>query len=141
MNTRRFTWFGPPEHNTLRAREMFYCCVYVALFKAELNLCKVQVVRNWCLPGPFIAQGWAVTLCLMAQQVVPGWLKPIIVLGFLWLGIVDDGLGGTWSVPCPVALVTLQTASGTVHDMTLSSRVAWHCCSAPRVVNKAGVVL
>jgi hypothetical protein len=32
-------------------------------FKAELNLRKVEVVRNWGLLSPFIAQGRAVTLC------------------------------------------------------------------------------
>jgi hypothetical protein len=33
------------------------------LFKAELNLHKVEVVRNQCLPGPFIGQCQTVTLC------------------------------------------------------------------------------
>jgi hypothetical protein len=30
--------------------------------------------------------------------------KPIIVLGFLWSGITNDGLGDTWSAPSLVAL-------------------------------------
>jgi hypothetical protein len=39
------TWFEPSERNTLRQREIkLYCCVCVALFKAKLNLRKVEVV-------------------------------------------------------------------------------------------------
>jgi hypothetical protein len=33
-----FTWFGPPEHNTLCPRRESCIAVCVALFKAELNL-------------------------------------------------------------------------------------------------------
>jgi hypothetical protein len=36
--TRGFTWFGPPERNTLRPWEMLYCYVCVVLLKAEFNL-------------------------------------------------------------------------------------------------------
>jgi hypothetical protein len=40
MNIRRFMWFRPPEHNILHPREMLYCRVCVALFKAKFNLAK-----------------------------------------------------------------------------------------------------
>jgi hypothetical protein len=33
-----------------------YCCVCVVLFKAEMNLHKVEVALHWHLPGLFIAQ-------------------------------------------------------------------------------------
>jgi hypothetical protein len=50
MNPRRSTWFGPPQHNTLRPREMVVL-LCVALFKAKLNLSHSVSTR------PFIAQG------------------------------------------------------------------------------------
>jgi hypothetical protein len=37
-------WFRLAEHNTLSPQEMLYCYVSVALFMAELNLRKVEVV-------------------------------------------------------------------------------------------------
>jgi hypothetical protein len=54
--TRGFTWFGPPERNTLRLRVngVVLVCLSVRL--------KSSSVRPWCLSGPFIAQGRAVTV-------------------------------------------------------------------------------
>jgi hypothetical protein len=73
--TQVFTWFGPPDRNTLRPQELLYCYMCVALLKAEFNLWRVEVVWNWCLPVPFITQGRVVTLCPRARLVVPGWLE------------------------------------------------------------------
>jgi hypothetical protein len=50
-------WFGPLERNTLHLWErVVLLCVSVALFKAELNLCEVEVVLYSRLPMLFIAQ-------------------------------------------------------------------------------------
>jgi hypothetical protein len=53
--TRGFTWFGPPERNTLRPRENG---VVLPCLSARLRSSFLCV----CLPGPFIAQGRAVTV-------------------------------------------------------------------------------
>jgi hypothetical protein len=45
------------------------------MFNAELNLRKVEVDRNRCMPDPFIAQARTVTLCLKTRQVIPEWLE------------------------------------------------------------------
>jgi hypothetical protein len=81
--TRRFTWFGPPERNTLRPRVkgVVLLCLSArlrsSLFSPSVRVCevrpfvRVEFVRScvWSssvpcdcrLPGPFIAQGRAVT--------------------------------------------------------------------------------
>jgi hypothetical protein len=43
----------------------------------SVNLSSTPVKR--CLPGPFIAQGWVVTMRPEARQVAPRWLKPYTV--------------------------------------------------------------
>jgi hypothetical protein len=51
-----FTWFGPPEHTTLRPRRrLLYCCVCVRYSSRELNLRRV-VVKQTCL---VLASTWA----------------------------------------------------------------------------------
>jgi hypothetical protein len=101
--------------------------VCVALFKAELNFRKVQVVSNRCMPDPFIAQGRAVTLCPRARQVVPGGWKPITVLGFLWLGIANDGLSGSWSSPCLIALPRRARLATWLHPVASPDTIAVPC--------------
>jgi hypothetical protein len=68
--TRRFTWFGPPERNTLRPRVkgVVLLCLSArlrsSLFSPSVRACGVppEFVPCDCrLPGPFIAQGRAVT--------------------------------------------------------------------------------
>jgi hypothetical protein len=47
--TRWFTWFGPPERNTLRPRRE--CCIAVSvLFKPGVQLSSFQLVWIWWLP-------------------------------------------------------------------------------------------
>jgi hypothetical protein len=68
-------WFGLPERNTLRPwREC--CCIVVCCSSPEFNLNGLAlkelvwselVSSKCCLPGPFIAQGQAVTLRPKAQ--------------------------------------------------------------------------
>jgi hypothetical protein len=63
--TRRFTWFGPSERNTLRPRVkgVVLLCpgarLRSSLFSPSVRAS--AVVRDCRLPGPFIAQGRAVT--------------------------------------------------------------------------------
>jgi hypothetical protein len=67
--TRRFTWFGPPERNTLRSRVkgVVLLCLSARLkssmFSPSVRACVVPafVPCDCRLPGPFIAQGRAVT--------------------------------------------------------------------------------
>jgi hypothetical protein len=64
--TRRFTWFGPPEHNTLRpqVKRVVLLCLSARLrsllFSPSVRACGVAPC-DCRLPGPFIAQGQAVT--------------------------------------------------------------------------------
>jgi hypothetical protein len=63
--TRGFTWFGPPERNTLRPQVngVVLLCLSARLrsllFSSSVHAC--GVVCDCRLPGPFIAQGRAVT--------------------------------------------------------------------------------
>jgi hypothetical protein len=68
--TRRFTWFGPPERNTLRpwVKGVVLLCLSArlrsSLFSLSAHVCGVRpgsVPHDCRLPGPFIAQGRAVT--------------------------------------------------------------------------------
>jgi hypothetical protein len=67
--TRRFTWFGLPERNTLRPRVkgVVLMCLSVrlrnSLFSPSVraSVWSLFVPCDCCLPGPFIAQGRAVT--------------------------------------------------------------------------------
>jgi hypothetical protein len=68
--TRGFTWFGPPERNTLRPRVkgVVLLCLSArlrsSLFSLSARVCGVRPGSVPCdcrLPGPFIAQGRAVT--------------------------------------------------------------------------------
>jgi hypothetical protein len=75
--TRRFTWFGLPERNTLRPRVkgVVLLCLSArlrsSLFSSSVRACGVPAFVCVCmrvfipcdchLPGPFIAQGRAVT--------------------------------------------------------------------------------
>jgi hypothetical protein len=58
--TRGFTWFGPPDRNTLRPRVngVVLLCLSIRLKSRGPFLC----VCPWRLPGPFIVQGGAVTV-------------------------------------------------------------------------------
>jgi hypothetical protein len=60
-------WFSLPER-TLYPRKN-----RVVLLKSDLI--RVSLFLTRCLPGPFIAQGWAVTLRLRARHVASRWLK------------------------------------------------------------------
>jgi hypothetical protein len=78
---RRFTWFGPPERNTLRPRENGVILLKPALpepafLSASLDRLIFFDPMKRCLPGPFIAQGRVVTMRPGARQVAPRWLKP-----------------------------------------------------------------
>jgi hypothetical protein len=70
---RRFTWLGPPERNTLRPRVngVVLLCLSAQLRSLFVRPCVCvcstrEFVRlslhSWRLPGPFIAQGRAVTV-------------------------------------------------------------------------------
>jgi hypothetical protein len=65
--TPRFMWFGPPERNTLRPRVkgVVLLCLSArlrsSLFSPSVRACVEFVPRDCRLPGPFIAQGRAVT--------------------------------------------------------------------------------
>jgi hypothetical protein len=61
--TRGFTWFGPPERNTLRPRVngVVLLCLSVRLKSpCPFSCVSVRLQSPWRLPGPFIAQGRAV---------------------------------------------------------------------------------
>jgi hypothetical protein len=57
--TRRFTWFGPPERNTLRPRvnEIVLLCLSARLGSLFFPPCVRVCPHSWRLSGPFIAQG------------------------------------------------------------------------------------
>jgi hypothetical protein len=68
--TQGFTWFRPPERNTLRPRvnEVVLLCLSTRLrsllFSLSVRVCGVRLGSVPCdcrLPGPFIAQGRVVT--------------------------------------------------------------------------------
>jgi hypothetical protein len=62
--------FGPSERNTLRSRENGVVLVKPELARVSLNLFLTPV--KWCLPEPFITQGWAVTMSPKTRQVASG---------------------------------------------------------------------
>jgi hypothetical protein len=68
---RGFTWFGPLERNILRPRVngVLLVCLSVRL--------KSLSVRPWRLPGPFIAQGRAVTVRPHGPTGGPGDGRPL----------------------------------------------------------------
>jgi hypothetical protein len=67
----------------------------------------------------FIAQGQTVHCAPGPDRWSWGGWKPITTLGFLWLGIANDGLGSAWSMPY---LFTLPHRARSV---------AWLCSDAP----------
>jgi hypothetical protein len=73
--TRRFTWFGSPERNTLRPRVkgVVLLCLSARLRSSFLSPC----VCSWRLPGPFIAQGRAVTVRSHGPTGGPGVGRPL----------------------------------------------------------------
>jgi hypothetical protein len=73
--TRGFTWFGPPERNTLRPRVngVVLLCLSVRLKSQGPFLC----VRSWRLPGPFIPQGRVVTVRPHGPTGGPGAGRPL----------------------------------------------------------------
>jgi hypothetical protein len=73
--TRGFTWFGPPERNTLRPRVngVVLLCLSVRL-KSRGPLC--VCILGVC-PGPFIAQGRAVTVRPHGPTGGPGAGRPL----------------------------------------------------------------
>jgi hypothetical protein len=65
-----FTWFKPPERNTLRPwRGLLYCCVCCS--SIGLNLPKRVCLLPLCV-RPFIVQARTITLWHRDQQVAPG---------------------------------------------------------------------
>jgi hypothetical protein len=76
--TRGFTWFGPPERNTLRPREneVVLLCLSARLRSLFVYLC-VCVCVSWRLSGPFIAQGRAVTVRPHGPTGGPGAGRPL----------------------------------------------------------------
>jgi hypothetical protein len=60
---------------------VLYCCVCavqaVSWTCVELRL--RELVWYWRLAGPFIAQGWTITMRPKARQVAPGQVKPYAV--------------------------------------------------------------
>jgi hypothetical protein len=99
-------------------------------------------VQGWVEPvcfcrlaDPFIAQNRIITLGPGARQVAPEWLNHNIA-GHYRLEVANCVFKGMEHVmSCrPITLCT-------IHGMASSCRVIWHCSSAPRVVNRADVVL
>jgi hypothetical protein len=76
--TRRFTWFGPSEHNTLRPRVngVVLLCLSARLRSSSVSL-SVCLCLCLCLPGPFIAQGRAVTVRPHGPTGGPGAGRPL----------------------------------------------------------------
>jgi hypothetical protein len=74
--TRGFTWFGPPERNTLRPRVngVVLLCLSVRLKSRGPPLFSCVC---WRLPGPFIAQGRAVTVRPHGLTGGPGAGRPL----------------------------------------------------------------
>jgi hypothetical protein len=69
---RRFMWFEPSEHNTLRPREN-----WVVLLKSAMSEpAYLSAPVKWRLSEPFISQVRTVTLRPRTRQVIPRWLKP-----------------------------------------------------------------
>jgi hypothetical protein len=67
--------------------------------------------------------------------VAPEWLNPYIA-GHYRLEVANNVFNGMEHV-----LSCRPTTLHTVHGMASSRWVTWHCSSAPRVVNRADVVL
>jgi hypothetical protein len=76
--TRGFTWFGLPERNTLRPRVngVVLLCLSVRLKSRGLFFVSVPLCP-WHLPGPFIAQGRAVTVRPHGLTGGPGAGRPL----------------------------------------------------------------
>jgi hypothetical protein len=72
---RGFTWFGPPERNTLRPRVngVVLLCLSVRLKSLSVS----SSPPSWRLPGPFIAQGRAVTVRPHGPTGGPGAGRPL----------------------------------------------------------------
>jgi hypothetical protein len=81
--TRGFTWFGPPERNTLRPRVngVVLLCLSARLRSSLLSpcvsVCVCVCVSSWRLPGPFIAQGRVVTVRPHGPTGGPGAGRPL----------------------------------------------------------------
>jgi hypothetical protein len=68
--TRWFTWFEPPERNTIHPRENGSCIVQALTFFSQLTWVALREhVQYWSLSEPFIAQGRAVTMRPKTRQV------------------------------------------------------------------------
>jgi hypothetical protein len=74
--TRGFTWFGPPERNTLRPRVKEVLLLYLSVRLKSLSVSS-SPSRSWRLPGPFIAQGRAVTVRPHGPTGGPGAVRPL----------------------------------------------------------------
>jgi hypothetical protein len=79
-------WFGPPERNTLRPQENWVVLLKHVCLSLPFRLSSVKR----CLPGPFIAQGWVITMRPGARQMAPMWLKPYTI--YRALGVANDVL-------------------------------------------------
>jgi hypothetical protein len=55
-------WFEPSERNTLRPRENEVVLLKSDLARVRLSLSFFSTLVKWCLPEPFIVQGWVVTM-------------------------------------------------------------------------------
>jgi hypothetical protein len=80
--TQKFMWFGPPERNTLRpwVKGVVLLCLSARLrsllFSPSERVC-VWSFCSWRLPGPFIAQGRAVTVRPHGPTGGPGAGRPL----------------------------------------------------------------
>jgi hypothetical protein len=73
--TRGFTWFGPPERNTLRPRVNGIVLLCLSVQLKSPSVCSSS--RPWRMPGPFIAQDRAVTVRLHGPTGGPGAGRPL----------------------------------------------------------------
>jgi hypothetical protein len=67
----RFTWFGPPERNTLRPRENGVVLLKPGLARVSLSLFFFWTHVKWRLPEPMLRRS-VVTTSPKARQVSPG---------------------------------------------------------------------
>jgi hypothetical protein len=99
--TRRFTWFGSSERNTLRLRENWFVLLKHVCLSMPFHLTPVKR----CLPGPFIAQARVIKMRPRAPQVAPRWLKRYTSSSTL--GVANDVLHGVSSMESSCLLTLL----------------------------------
>jgi hypothetical protein len=87
--TRRFTWFGPREHNTLCPYKNEVVLLKPGIARVSLSIFFFFDPLDWRLPGPFIVQGRTVTMSPKARQVALGQVGPYAI-GHQRLGVAND---------------------------------------------------